>query len=233
MADCLNKNDCCGYVYIMTNPSFPDYVKIGYADDVEERLRQLNRTECTPFAFRIYATYAVTKRLTDMKIHNVIDKLNPDLRSIDNVDGKKRIREFYAMQPEDAFSLFEAIAEINGFDNRLKKWKPNDKQIIEEKLATAISNENRTKASMFCFSQCDITVGEKVEFVNKNNKNSGTEAVVVDDKHVEYNGMSYSLTALAKFLLGKPDVHIPGPDYFMYKGRWLNDIRREKGYINF
>ena len=24
-----------GVIYILTNPSFPDYVKIGYADDIE------------------------------------------------------------------------------------------------------------------------------------------------------------------------------------------------------
>ena len=48
-----------GYIYIMTNPSFPEYVKIGYAKDVKARLRQLNRSESLPFAFRVYATYAV------------------------------------------------------------------------------------------------------------------------------------------------------------------------------
>ena len=45
-----------GVIYILTNPSFPEYVKIGYADDVNKRLSQLNRTECTQFAFRLYAT---------------------------------------------------------------------------------------------------------------------------------------------------------------------------------
>ena len=39
-----------GVIYIFTNPSFPEYVKIGYADDIDERLKQLNRSECTPFA---------------------------------------------------------------------------------------------------------------------------------------------------------------------------------------
>ena len=28
----MDKNQ--GVIYILTNPSFPDYVKIGYADDV-------------------------------------------------------------------------------------------------------------------------------------------------------------------------------------------------------
>ena len=77
-----------GVIYILTNPSFPDYVKIGYADDIEKRLKQLNRSECVPFAFRVYATYEVDSRLSDLKIHAIIDKLNPNLRSIDNYYGK-------------------------------------------------------------------------------------------------------------------------------------------------
>ena len=48
-------SDTKGVIYILTNPSFPDYVKIGYADDIDKRLKQLNRSECIPFAFRVYA----------------------------------------------------------------------------------------------------------------------------------------------------------------------------------
>ena len=58
-----------GVIYILTNPSFPDYVKIGYADDIDKRLAQLNRSECIPFAFRVYATYEVNSRLSDLRNH--------------------------------------------------------------------------------------------------------------------------------------------------------------------
>ena len=101
-----------GVIYILTNPSFPEYVKIGYADDIDKRLQQLNRSECIPFAFRVYATYEVNSRLSDLKIHSIIDKLNLNLRSIENFNGKQRVREFYAMSPEDAYSILEAIAEM-------------------------------------------------------------------------------------------------------------------------
>ena len=92
-----------GVIYILTNPSFPDYVKIGYADDVDRRLKELNRSECIPFAFRLYAYYEVSARLSDLKIHEMIDKLNPNLRSIEEFDGKTRKREFYAMSAEEAY----------------------------------------------------------------------------------------------------------------------------------
>ena len=52
-----------GYIYILTNPSFPQYVKIGYATDVKQRLDELNRSTAVPFAFRVYATYEVDSAL--------------------------------------------------------------------------------------------------------------------------------------------------------------------------
>ena len=37
-----------GVIYILTNPSFKEYVKIGYADNVDLRLKQLYNSECIP-----------------------------------------------------------------------------------------------------------------------------------------------------------------------------------------
>ena len=89
-------------IYILTNPAFPQYVKIGYAQDLEKRLKQLNRSETIPYAFRAYAVYDVESELTDKDLHAIIDSINPDLRTIENFDGKKRVKEFYAMSAEDA-----------------------------------------------------------------------------------------------------------------------------------
>ena len=36
-----------GVIYILTNPSFPQYVKIGYANDIEKRLKQLKKISIT------------------------------------------------------------------------------------------------------------------------------------------------------------------------------------------
>ena len=87
----------CGVIYILTNPSFPEYIKIGYADDVEARVKQLNNSEAVPFSFHIYATFDVTERLTDIKLHKFIDTINPELRSKEKIGDKIRVREFYHM----------------------------------------------------------------------------------------------------------------------------------------
>lgn len=132
-----------GVIYILTNPSFPDYVKIGYADDVNKRLKELNRSECIPFAFRLYAYYEVPQRLTDKKLHELIDMINPDLRAIEEFDGKRRTREFYNMTSEKAYKILQAIAQINGLEDNLHKVKPSEKDLEEEEAA----EENRILAT--------------------------------------------------------------------------------------
>ena len=213
-----------GVIYIFTNPSFPEYVKIGYADDVKKRLSQLNRSECIPYAFRIYATYEVDSRLSDIKIHSIIDRINPDLRSIDNFNGQRRVREFYAMTPEDAFGILEAIAEIHGFADRLTKYEMSEDESQAEQMAQEIDNENSERAANFSFSACQIPVGDQIEYY----ENPEIKASVVDDRTVRFEGQNYSLTALAKKLSGKKYA-IAGPKFFKYKGEWLNDIRHRLG----
>ncbi len=213
-----------GVIYVLTNPSFPEYVKIGYADDIDKRLKQLNRSECIPFAFRVYATYEVSSRLSDLKIHSIIDKLNPNLRSVESFNGKQRVREFYAMSPEDAYSILEAIAEIHGCGDKLKIVALSKEDENAEKTAQEIDTESSERASNFSFSKCNIPVGASIEYYD----NEEIKAVVVDDRHVEYNGETMSLTALAKLLSGKKYA-IAGPKFFKYKGEWLNDIRTRLG----
>ena len=214
-----------GYIYILTNPSFKEYVKIGYADNVQKRLAQLNRSECIPFAFRVYATYEVNSRLSDTKLHAIIDRLNPNLRSVETFEGKERKREFYAMTPEDAYSILEAIAEINGYTNKLKKYELTTIEREAEEEAEEIEEEHKERWAPFRFSMCNIHPGEEIEFFNNSCEYSGIKCKVVDDKQVEYNGKIWSLSRLATVLSGTKWM-VAGPRYFKYKGEWLNTIRR-------
>lgn len=207
-----------GVIYILTNPSFPDYVKIGYAKDLEKRMSQLNRSETIPFAFRAYAIYEVESNLTDLVLHDLIDKLNPDLRSIENFDGKERKREFYAMTPEDAYALLECIAKISGTEDRLKKMAPEGHEILDEETAAEVAKE--AKRGPFRFSKYDIPFGAKIQYLN----NPEIEATVVDDRHISYKGVTTSVSALAQELL-ETDYVVQGTAYFTYQGEKLTDRR--------
>ena len=207
-----------GVIYVLTNPSFPEYVKIGYADNVNQRLAQLNRSECFPFAFRVYATYEVDSRLSDKKIHEIIDRLNPDLRAIESFEGKKRIREFYAMSPEDAYGLLKSIAEINGMEHKLKLITPNKQEKKAESLAEEIAEEHIQKNKNFSFNICQIPVGAEIEYSHDPN----IKCYVVDDRRVQYNGQIMYLTGLAKYLLNTKKA-INGILHFQYNGKPLTE----------
>ena len=194
-------NEIKGCIYVLTNPSFPQYVKIGYADDVEKRLEQLNRSECVPFAFRLYAYYKVSARLTDMKLHGLIDKLNPNLRSIEDFNGKKRVREFYAMKAHDAYSILETIAEINNLKENLVLVEPSEEDIASEDEA----NEIRTKRKSTQYPRMDwmleqglIHIGDKIHVINHPEE----IAIVVDDSNVEYKGKKMSFAHFGRLVTG-------------------------------
>lgn len=213
-----------GYIYIMTNPMLhgpkgEPVVKIGYADDVEKRRKQLSTTN-VPADYRVFATYEVKERLTDQTLHDMIDKLNPELRIKEKTGkGKEKVREFYYMTPEDALNILKAIATISGTKNKIKQNKVLTKEQKEE--------DKRIKAP-FKFSMVGIKPGEIVTFKNHNN----IKCKVVDDKRVEYNGEIYPLSKLAQKLLeeveNKKWKSAQGPAFFEYKNKTLLELRLSK-----
>lgn len=171
-----------GVIYILTNPAFPQYVKIGYADDMDRRLKELNRSECIPFSFRVYATYEVESRLSDLKLHSIIDRLNPNLRAIETLNGKQRVREFYAMGAEDAYLILEAIADIHNKADKLKKIPMTEEDLFQEETAKEITFEQK------CSDDCDDTP----EKIHRMNLAFGTDIYEKIKHNSIRNGMSYS-----------------------------------------
>ena len=102
----------------MTNPCLKGMVKIGYAKNVESRRKQLSTT-ALPTDYEIYATYETQGNLEDKKLHKLIDNLNPDLRV-------SKSREFFVMEPEEAYELLESIAIISGSTEKLKRVQIED-----------------------------------------------------------------------------------------------------------
>lgn len=212
-----------GYIYIFTNPSFKEWVKIGYADDWRDRLARLNHSSAVPFAFQAFATYEVSEKLTDIALHNLIDSLRPDLRSREKLDGgKTRVREFYAMSAEDAYNLLAAIAKISGTTERLTRIEQNAAEKKDDELSEEMKREARR--GPFSFKDCNIKPGSVIQYI----KNHKIEAVVVDDRHIRYGDEVMSVSALAKILLNSK-YSVQGTIYFEYKGEVLDNLRNRLG----
>ncbi|MBR4747909.1 MAG: DUF4268 domain-containing protein, partial [Desulfovibrio sp.] len=142
-----------GYIYVLTNPSFPAYVKIGYADDVEARLKELNKSECLPFAFRLHCTLEVPKRLADKDAQALIDKLYPSQQAVETFDGKPRVREFFSMSAEDAYDVLFSIAAVNGALGRLKLYAAGKSRLEDEDRALFAGASREVQAAWTALKQ--------------------------------------------------------------------------------
>lgn len=219
----MDKNQ--GVIYILTNPSFPNYVKIGYADDVEKRLKELNRSECIPFAFRLYAYYKVSRRLTDMKLHQMIDKLNPNLRSIEEFDGKTRKREFYNMSPADAYSILETIAQITGSEDNLVLKEPSSKEMKDEEEAEEIRTKRTSLPKLdWMIEQGIVNIGDKICVISHPNE----VATIVDGKHVEYKGETMSMNVFGCKVTGWTAIQSYALMRRVGDKKTLSELREEK-----
>lgn len=129
------KNKKC--IYIMTNPSFKEWVKIGYTDNLEKRLKDLNGSSAVPFSFHVYATMEADKPLSDKPLHNLLDMLNPELRSIEKFEsGKVRKREFYAISPEEAYEILKNVAALS--NKKVTRYDMSSEEIKIAKEAEAV-----------------------------------------------------------------------------------------------
>lgn len=196
-----------GYIYIMTNRCLKDMVKIGYATDVETRRKQLSTT-ALPYEYDVYAIYETPGYLEDIKLHKLIDKLNPDLRVSKN-------REFFVMSPEDAYELLEAIAMISGSQDKLQKAKST----------STTTEEAKTKKPAVNFQKCNIPIGAELVFID----DPEVKVTVVSERKVQYNDEITSLSAIAS---NKKGYSAAGPSYFTYNGKLVADIARETQWKN-
>lgn len=208
-------------------------MKIGYADDVERRLKELNRSECIPFSFRLYAYYKVPRRLTDMKLHQMIDKLNPNLRSIEEFDGKTRKREFYNMSPADAYSILETIAQLSGSEDKLFLKEPSAKEMKDEQEAEEIRTKRAVLPKLdWMIKQGIISVGDKICVISRPSE----VATIIDGKHVEYKGETMSMNAFSCKVTGWTAIQSYALMKRVGENMTLSELREEKmkelGLIN-
>ena len=185
-----------GYIYILTNESFhrENWIKIGYTANVQRRIRDLSNTS-VPLPYELYASYEIPAseemEKSDKYLHGLIEQLNPELRLVPN-------REFFEMDPEDAYNLLLVLAKIHGRDDKLENGPgrikyletvpaPQAEQPTEKKPAAKLPRMD------WCIEQGLIKPGDRFYI-----KSRPTEiAEVVSDKKVLYNGEEMSYNAFA------------------------------------
>ena len=161
----------------------------------------------------------------EKRIHSIIDRVDDSLHAREQLEnGRIREREFFKISPETAYGIFKDIAAIKGNPESLKLYTPTLQQTQEQELA-----ESKTKRSNNSFKLLNIVVGERIRFLY----DDSIIAKVFDDKNqVEFEGVQYSVTGLAKKILVEKfgwskDLSVNGWRFFMHNSIVLNDLRDE------
>ena len=206
-----------GYVYILTNPSFrEDWVKIGKSSrPVDVRSKELDNT-AVPLPFEIFATMRTAKyNEVEKLVHKTIDRLT-DLRIRQN-------REFFNVAPQIALDIFKDIAGT--IDDAVVTLYEDNKPVLENDVQEKTKRE--VKRARFKFSMCDIKIGEQVTFIP-----TGVTAKVATDDSIEYQGRIYKLSPFVGTFMPEEQRNTSGAyqgaKYFSYKGKVLDEIRKER-----
>ena len=198
-------------VYILTNESMPDTIKVGITDNLDRRVRELDNTS-TPLPFECYYAVEVENASAiEKKIHEGLD----DKRVRQN-------REFFNATPEQAKAILE-IAEVMGGKNVTPKEDivetPQDKQALE--------NARKKRGRIDYFGILGILKGTTLTF----SKDENITCTVSDNGKIIFREKETTLSGSALLItneMGYDWGQVQGAGYWCYQGKTLRDLVSEK-----
>ena len=190
----------------------PNLVKIGVTtrSEVKRRIAELSRPPGVPLPFQCHYAGEVSHRAENIEhlIHETFAK--------NRVPSGK---EFFSIDPEQAVSalrLAQAIDVTPQFETKLS--------IQEAKAIKVVERQRRSKTIL---SKLGIPIGAVLTL----SRDPNVKCKVLADNKVEFRGksMSQSLAAVqALRKLGYTTRSIAGTHYWLFKGKTIGQIRREK-----
>lgn len=197
-------------VYVLTNPSISDVVKIGMTSNLENRLRSLYNSS-VPVPFECYFACEVdSMEFVEKQLHDGFDdfRVNPK-------------REFFRIDPERIVSILRLVM--------IKDVTPSS-DIVEDEVDQRSLDKERIIRSRFNFEMIDIPMGSTLTFTKDITKTTK----VLDKQKIEFEGEVHSLSSSALEIvhsMGYTWSQISGPSYWVYEGETLTErrLRMEQG----
>ena len=195
-------------IYLLTNPVMPDLVKIGIATDLHQRIKDLSGGTGVPIPFQChYACEVDNAANAEKKIHDAFGdhRINPK-------------REFFRINPERVVSILKLIEN--------KDVTPQKDVVENAEEQNALQREIKRRP-VFKFTMLDIQPGSILTYI----RDESIKAEVVDERKIEFEGQTTSLSNSAMILLnrrGKTWGSINGLNFWTYEGKTLSELRYEK-----
>ena len=196
-----------GIVYVLTNPAFPNLVKIGITtrDQVQIRMAELYTTG-VPLPFKcVYAGKVDNPKKVEGALHHAFlnSRVNPS-------------REFFDIDESQAIAVLKLIS-----NEEVTPIISNELDKVDEISKKAGKKYLRSKRPPLNFVEMGIKIGETISTAD-----GLISCKIVEEKKVEYENEIMSLTRLTRKLKDIDYDFQPGPHWF-YNGKSLKDIYDE------
>ena len=206
---CLIYDYCMSIVYILTNESMSDTVKIGITDNLNRRVKELDVTS-TPLPFECY--YAVqVEEGQDRKIEKLLHDTFDQHRVRQN-------REFFYINPETAKSALKIVETMGG-----KDVTPKEEIVVDEQDKQALQTAKSKSRRIDYFGILGISVGTILTF----SKDNTITCEVAENGQVKFRGETTSLSGSALTITNEMGYEwgtVQGAGYWCHQGRTLRDL---------
>ena len=183
-------------VYVLSNPAFDRYVKVGRTSDLEQRLRQLDNTS-VPLPFRCEFAIEVDD---EVEAERLVHQAFADVRV-------RSSREFFEIEPQ---RVIAALKLTGGKDITPKEDVAEDAEGIEALERTV------AKRRSYSFDDAHVSVGDVLVYT----RDESVTATVVADRKIEFEGEVTSLSRAALTLLHKDGYKWKQANGWAY---WMKD----------
>ena len=192
-----------GIVYVLTNPAFENYSKIGKTTNLEQRLRSLDNTS-VPLPFRcVFAVEVDDENEVERYLHQVL------------ADNRTRsTREFFEV---DAHRVIAAMKLTRGRD-----VTPKDDIAEDEEGIRAIEKAARKPRKTYSLFDAKLKIGDVLRYAN----NEDITAEIVSQKKILFEGVETSLSASALTLLQRDGYKwrtVNGWNFWMFENETVAD----------
>lgn len=190
-------------VYVLTNPAFKDYVKVGKTTNLEQRLRTLDNTS-VPLPFRcVYAIEVDDEAQVEKLVHQAF------------ADHRTRTtREFFEI---DAQRVIAALKLTRGRDVTPKRDIAEDIEGVK-----ALEKATPKPRKSYKFSDAGLSEGDTIYYANDDT----VKAQVINEKKVLFEGDETSLSRSALMLLQREGYTwqtVNGWQYWMFEGETIEE----------
>ena len=187
-------------VYVLANPSFPDFIKIGRCKDIDQRLASLSSNTALPLPFEcVFACTVDNPKTVEKTLHETFRQYRVNPR-----------REFFRMSPEPVIKLLLLMSkgEIEPINNTASS-SPSDEKFLEDLY------------SEFTFDQAAVPLGSKIVFARLDS----ITCYVTGRNEVEFEGSQHLLADATRIALARvgrdPKIKLSPARYWIYEGEVL------------